>query len=353
MLKKSLLLFLLISFSGCQQIQSINTTKPLKSNQPVEQSQANNTKNQPQSQIQSPKTPTDPFAKYSNSLYNLIQKPINTTTFELGTKEYSTAKYTRFRATYTVNGIKNSAIINIPYSATLENPAPLLITNHGYIDPKIYTTGRGLKREQNFFANNGYVVVHPDYRNHAFSDKNIETTTDFRFGYVQDSLGAILALKQLNDPRIDISNTFMLGHSMGGGVTMKAVFARPDLIRAAVLYAPVSSNERDNFDKWTRNSYPQASEILETYGDFLENPEFWDSISIDSYFDQFKVPVLIQQGAKDDSTPIEWARDTYQKLLAQKKDVQIIEYPYEGHEFATSFNSFMQSSLDFFNSHLL
>jgi dipeptidyl aminopeptidase/acylaminoacyl peptidase len=62
---------------------------------------------------------------------------------------------------------------------------------------------------------------------------------------------------------------------------------------------------------------------------------------------------LIQQGAKDDSTPIEWGRATYQKLVEQKKDVQIIEYPYEGHEFATSFNSFMQSSLDFFNSHLL
>ena len=225
------------------------------------------------------------------------------------------------------------------------------MTNHGYIDPKIYTTGRGLKREQNFFANNGFVVIHPDYRNHAFSDKDLDTTGNFRFGYVQDSLGAILSLQALNDDRIDTANTFMLGHSMGGGVTMKAIYLRPDLIKAAVLYAPVSSDERDNFDKWIRNSYSQANNVIDTYGDFLDNPEFWDAISIKSYFPYFDTPILIQQGAKDQSTPIQWARKTYNLLKANQKDVQIIEYPFEGHEFATSFNAFMQSSLEFFKSY--
>jgi uncharacterized protein len=47
---------------------------------------------------------------------------------------------------------------------------PLVILNHGYIDPAVYTLGRGLKREQDFLARNGFAVLHTDYRNHAFSD---------------------------------------------------------------------------------------------------------------------------------------------------------------------------------------
>ena len=65
----------------------------------------------------------NPFAKYPVSLYNLSKLPIEASALALGKIEYTTAKYTRYRATYSVNGIKNSAIINIPFSATENSPA--------------------------------------------------------------------------------------------------------------------------------------------------------------------------------------------------------------------------------------
>gem|GEM_PF-3491445 len=33
---------------------------------------------------------------------------------------------------------------------------------------------------------------------------------------------------------------------------MHSILARPDLIDAAVLYAPVHTRERENFDRWRR-----------------------------------------------------------------------------------------------------
>lgn len=51
---------------------------------------------------------------------------------------------------------------------------------------------------------------------------------------------------------MDPERVGMLGHSMGGGVTMYALVAHPDLVDAAVLYAPVHSNEYYNFQKWMR-----------------------------------------------------------------------------------------------------
>ena len=47
---------------------------------------------------------------------------------------------------------------------------------------------------------------------------------------------------------------------MGGGVTMHSLLVRPDLIDAAVLYAPVHTRERENFERWRREDL-SASEL--------------------------------------------------------------------------------------------
>lgn len=92
-----------------------------------------------------------------------------------------------------MNGdLKLSGIMNIPIG---DGPFPLLVLNHGYIDIRYYTNGRGLKREQDYFARNGFAVIHPDYRNHAFSDKADEEPYDFRFGYVRDVITSVLAVQ--------------------------------------------------------------------------------------------------------------------------------------------------------------
>ena len=59
------------------------------------------------------------------------------------------AVYTRHQISYKSNGLTISGIMNIPKG---DGKFPLVILNHGYIDPAIYTVGRGLKREQDYFA---------------------------------------------------------------------------------------------------------------------------------------------------------------------------------------------------------
>ena len=88
-----------------------------------------------------------------------------------------------------------------------------MILNHGYIDPAVYTVGRGLKREQDYLARNGYVVLHTDYRNHGLSDDSPELVDAYYFRsyfYGTDSINAILAVQQLQDPKIDTENVAML-----------------------------------------------------------------------------------------------------------------------------------------------
>ena len=104
--------------------------------------------------------------------------------------------YTRYQISYLSEGLRISWIMNIPNWTW---SYPLVILNHGYIDPAIYTNGRGLKREQDYLARNWFAVLHTDYRNHAFSDTDteLELSPYLRTKkYWTDAIHAILATQK-------------------------------------------------------------------------------------------------------------------------------------------------------------
>src|SRR3989338_1908776 len=73
----------------------------------------------------------------------------------IGSVLAQTNTYTRYYMTYKSGGLTISGIINIPHG---DGPFPVLFLNHGFIDPAVYTNGRGLKREQDYLAQRGYIV---------------------------------------------------------------------------------------------------------------------------------------------------------------------------------------------------
>ncbi|HRH94233.1 MAG TPA: alpha/beta fold hydrolase, partial [Candidatus Peribacteria bacterium] len=171
------------------------------------------------------------------------------TGFTLGNPVSVTKSYSRYNISYRSNGLLITGILNIP---STPGPHPLLVFNHGYIDPAVYTRGRGLKREQDYMANNGFAVLHIDYRGHAGSDPSPMTAKvyDGNLEYAMDSANAVEAIRAAKVPGVDTAKVGMLGHSMGGGVTLAVLTGRPDLVDAAVLYAPVNGDVWQNFTRW-------------------------------------------------------------------------------------------------------
>jgi uncharacterized protein len=105
--------------------------------------------------------------------------------------------YTRYQISYLSDGLRISGIMNIPKG---DGSYPLVILNHGHINTSIYTLGRGLKREQDYIARRGFAVLHTDYRNHAFSDKDLSIIEEKTLGrsaeYGSDSMNAIIAVQE-------------------------------------------------------------------------------------------------------------------------------------------------------------
>jgi dienelactone hydrolase len=278
------------------------------------------------------------------SIQSLMRTEINGRDLELVRQISSTSAYKRYAVTYKSGELTISGIMNIPNGT---GPFPTLVLGHGYIDPKIYTSGRGLAREQDYLARAGYIVLHSDYRNHAGSDDDPENNIRFRLGYVEDIVNAALALRGADIPEIDKSRIGYLGRSMGGGIGYQAMVAFPGVFKSYVLYAPTSANYADNFNRWGRVAADFAKEVSDTYGLPEDNPEFWANISAINFFDQVSEPVLIHHGTLDDSCNIDWSRRAAKELKAQGKDVTLLEYVGEYHAFYRDWTLSMQRTVKF------
>lgn len=256
--------------------------------------------------------------------------------------------YRRYEATYRSGRITVSGILLVPRG---KGPFPGVVLNHGYIDPAIYVTGQGLAREQDALARAGFVVFHTDYRGHAASDPVSDPDRETRLGYTRDTITAVLALRQ--ERRVDPERIAMLGRSMGGGVTYNALVVAPGLVKAAVVYAPVSSRFQDNLRQFVIPSRPEAAaRLYARHGTPRESPEFYAGLSPRTYFERITQPVLIHHGTSDDSCPVGWSRATYRLMRAAGVDVRLRIYAGEGHAFVPQWAQSMRRTIAFLRRNL-
>jgi dipeptidyl aminopeptidase/acylaminoacyl peptidase len=296
---------------------------------------------------------TEVAAAHPVSLQALSDKTFDGRDLVLGRVLDDNAFYTRYYITYRSGELMISGIMNIPKTAVPEGGFPVLFLNHGYIDPAVYTNGRGLRREQDYLAKQGFVVVHSDYRNHAQSDKDPDSEYNFRLGYTEDVINAVLAVQNSDLKNINRTKIGMLGHSMGGGVTQNILAVKPELVRAAVLYAPVSGRAGDSFERWTKSRPEIASEIEQRFGSPTSSPEFWQNLSAETYFEKYLAPVVYFHGTRDQDVPFDWSVRSVEALKALNKPAELVEYTGQPHEFTSpAWERFMEHSSEFFRTNL-
>jgi dienelactone hydrolase len=147
---------------------------------------------------------------------------------------------------FTADGLEQYALVVEPAGEPPEHGWPVLLMSHGY-HPEPRKNGRradgitdrpgdyyrGLPAA---FARAGFLVVWPDYRGHNIS-QGIEFTrqADAALWYARDVVAAFAALGSL--PRANTESVFLWGHSMGGGITLRAALALGDRIRGASIWS--------------------------------------------------------------------------------------------------------------------
>jgi dipeptidyl aminopeptidase/acylaminoacyl peptidase len=278
------------------------------------------------------------------SLDTLANQKFNGSELKLIKKVAGANKYSKYQISYLSEKLTISGVLYIPNG---KGPFPGLVLGHGYIDPKIYKNGQGMKREQNYFAANGFIVLHTDYRNHAFGSKDKLSNIKFRMDYSIDVANAAMALKNSDLKSLDKSKISYVGRSMGGGIGFNLAVSTKDIFSSYVLYAPTSANYPQNFNKWGRDNPARLKPIKEFVGLPEDNPEFWKGVSPENYWDRATAPIMIHHGVEDKSCSISWARSAVQGLKAAQKEVVFFEYPGEGHNLYGGWNKSMIRTANF------
>ena len=270
--------------------------------------------------------------------------------------------YNQYIASYKSDGLKIYGLLTVPAGQRPKTGWPAIIFNHGYIPPAQYRTTERYVAYVDAFARNGYIVFKSDYRGHGSSEGRA-TGGYGSADYTIDVLNALSSIKRY--PDADPNRIGMWGHSMGGSATLRAMVVSHD-IKAGVIWAGVVASYPDLFTKWRR---PQAggaptpnpasgasrgwrNSLIMQYGSPEQNPEFWASISSNSYLGDLSGPLQLHHSTGDHEVPFEFSQTLSQQVKAAGKTVELFSYPGDDHNIANSFGIAMQRSIQFFDKYV-
>jgi dipeptidyl aminopeptidase/acylaminoacyl peptidase len=258
----------------------------------------------------------------------------------------TTADFTRYLISYPSDDLTIYGFMDVPLG---DGPFPVIIAVHGYVDPAVYGTLDYTTRYADRLAQAGYLVLHPNLREYWPSDSGPNL---FRVGAAVDVLNLIgLARQWAGQPgpleKAQPGAIGLWGHSMGGGITLRAITVNPD-VKAAVLYGSMSGDERANYEQiqlWAGGTSGQ--EELSAPDDVIQR------ISPINYLDRIQAAVSIHHGANDDMVTLQWSVDLCSRLQTMAKAVECFTYEGQPHIFSGEGDQlFITRTIAFFDAHL-
>jgi dipeptidyl aminopeptidase/acylaminoacyl peptidase len=270
--------------------------------------------------------------------------------------------YSNYIVSYLSEGLKIYALMTVPWGIKPENGWPVVIFNHGYIEPEKYRSTERYMDYVDYFARNGYIVFRSDYRGHG--DSEGEATGAYSNpNYTIDVLNGMASVQRYAEA--DPQRIGMWGHSMGGHITVRAMVIS-DEIKAGVIWGGVLGEYPDLFARAltpadpSRTPTPSSTRwpsrwrtrLLTTYGTREQNPEFWDSISANGYLEDISGPLQLHHATTDGTVPVAGSELLQSQMEAAGQYSELYLYEGDNHNIAVNFYTAMELSLSFFDEYV-
>ncbi|MBX4197171.1 alpha/beta fold hydrolase [Candidatus Saccharibacteria bacterium] len=213
---------------------------------------------------------------------------------------------------------------------------PVIILCHGYISPSLYDTTEGYTGDMEFYAQNGFAVIKPDFRGQGLSTGQGEATSAYySMAYNTDVMSLISALKQTN--YLDQNDINLWGHSMGAYIALRASVISNDIKNAILLSGPIGSLKQIylSYVPPSDENNPAALQVRQAafskYGTPGEDTKFWQNASPTTFLNTSAVNFQIHVGLLDPLVPIQLSADLDDDLSALHHTHEYYTYADGGH----------------------
>jgi dipeptidyl aminopeptidase/acylaminoacyl peptidase len=220
-----------------------------------------------------------------------------------------------------------SAFVYVPYNLPRNGEHPAIVYVHGGPTAQTMNT---FNRFVQYMANQGYIVIAPNYRGSTGYGKEFQQANlfDMGGGDLQDVLAAADWIKQTG--YVDPKKLILMGGSYGGYMTMMGVTKAPDLWAAGVPIVP--------FVNWfteIQNEDPVLQQSdLATMGDLVKNKALYEDRSPINFVGKIKAPLYLLAGGNDPRCPKEEAQQVVDAVKKRGGVAEYKVYENEGHGFA-------------------
>jgi dipeptidyl aminopeptidase/acylaminoacyl peptidase len=241
-----------------------------------------------------------------------------------------------------------SAFLYVPFNMARNGKNAAIVYIHG--GPTSQTMNL-FNRFIQFAANQGYMVLAPNYRGSTGYGKEFQQANlfDMGGGDLQDVLAGVDWIKQTG--HLDPKKIAVMGGSYGGYLSMMAVTKAPEVWAAGVPIVPFVNwfTEIEHEDPVLQQS------DLATMGDVVKNKALYEDRSPINFIDKIKAPLILLAGGHDPRCP---KSETQQVVDAIKKRGGTVDYKIyenEGHGFARVENQIdaYQRVADFLLAHVV
>lgn len=265
------------------------------------------------------------------------------------------SNYSRAIASYQSDGLKIYALLTVPAGTPPATGWPVILFNHGYIPPALYSPTERYEAYVDALARSGYIVLRPDYRGHG----NSEGDASGAYGspaYTVDVLNAVASVRQFAPA--DPERIGMWGHSLGGYIALRTMVI-DDGIRAGVIWAGVVASYADMLTLLDiaqvllpERAQGWRNQLIDEFGTPAQNPQFWRSISANSYLDELSGPLQLHHGTADPVVPTLFSLLLHQQLRSAQQPGEYYTYLGDDHNISASFPLAMERTLAFFDEHV-